>query len=158
MHCARSGLGGAIASTTTRMGIEGRTRAASQLPCRGKGFARPSAGGSAAPASGTPTYFGIWGSGANDVWLVGRSAARRWNGSTWSNVLTGSLSALYGVWGAAANDVWAVGEGGTILHWDGARWSSIPSGTTATLRSVWGSGPGDVWAVGDNGTAVHYTL
>jgi hypothetical protein len=112
----------------------------------------------AEPAAGSSAYFGIWGSGANDVWLVGRSAARHFNGSGWSNVLTGSLSTLYGVWGAAPNDVWAVGEGGTILHWDGARWSSIPSNTTATLRSVWGASSGDVWAVGDNGTAVHYTL
>jgi hypothetical protein len=41
----------------------------------------------------------VWGSSANDVWLVGTSAAQRWNGTAFSSVLTGTTQTLRAVWG-----------------------------------------------------------
>ena len=59
----------------------------------------------------------VWGIGPNDVLAVGLSGTvLRWNGSSWSEVTSGTYNALQSVWGSAANDVRAAGEGGTILR------------------------------------------
>lgn len=110
------------------------------------------------PQPGNDYYYGIWGSSARDVWMVGSGVARHWNGTEWSDVRVGTQNILRAIWGVAANDIWAVGDNGTIVHYDGARWTAIPSGTTQTLRAVWGSSASDVWAVGQSGACVHYTL
>jgi hypothetical protein len=105
---------------------------------------------------GTAYYFGVSGTGPNDVWIVGNSAARHWNGTEWQRVLTGTTEPLNAVWAVASNDVWAVGNGGTIVHWDGTAFSTVRSNTTSTLRALWGSGANNLWAVGDNGVALRY--
>jgi hypothetical protein len=59
----------------------------------------------------------IWGSAANEVWLVGGSGLiRRWDGAAWTTLASGSTVNLFGVWGSSATDLWAVGAGGTILR------------------------------------------
>jgi hypothetical protein len=109
-------------------------------------------------SSGTTYYlFGVWGSGASDVWAVGGGlpgtiTILHWDGSAWTSVSIGMPNTLYGVWGSGASDVWGAGYGGTILHWDGSAWTSVSSGTTNDLRAIWGSGASDVWAVGGGGT------
>jgi len=104
-------------------------------------------------SSGTPNQlYGVWGSGASDVWAVGYGGIiLHWDGSAWSMVSSGTTYPLFSVWGSGASDVWAVGAFGTIVHWDGCAWTSIPGGTTNFLNGVWGSGESDVWAVGDEG-------
>src|SRR5215510_5695776 len=87
--------------------------------------------------------FGVWGSGANDVWAVGGPGTiLHWDGFDWMSVSSGTTSFLSGVWGSGASDVWAVGgyPTSTILHWDGSAWTSVPSGTEQYLNGVWGSG------------------
>jgi hypothetical protein len=70
----------------------------------------------------TNNLWGIWGSGASDVWAVGNSDVAfvgtilHWDGSAWTSVSSGTTSHLYGVWGSGPSDVWAVGDGGTILE------------------------------------------
>ena len=106
---------------------------------------------------GSNSYVAVWGSGANDIWLVGRSVAQHWDGRAWTAVRTNTLAPLWGVWGSGPNDVWAVGEMGTIVHWNGVVWAPVASGgVTNTLRAVWGTGPNNVWAVGERGVAVRY--
>jgi hypothetical protein len=109
------------------------------------------------PSGTTNNLIGVWGSGPNDVWAVGRGGTiLHWNDSAWTAVPSSTTANLFGVWGSGPNDVWATG-GGTILHWNGSAWSSVSSGTSADLLGVWGSGPNDVWAVGDlGGTIVHW--
>ncbi len=118
------------------------------------------------------TVRGIWGSGPEDIWIVGTKSA---SGSpfaahsdgvtpdgggapTWTELDTQSLSGMYAVWGSGPNDVWAVGDYGTIRHGSaGAELLTIvESPTTENLRGIWGSGPKDVWAVGEHGTLLHY--
>jgi hypothetical protein len=62
----------------------------------------------------------------------------RWDGSTWSTVLSPSqgtlANGLDAVAARAADDVWAVGYSSSaagrsdalVLHWDGSAWKSIP--------------------------------
>ncbi len=116
----------------------------------------------------------IWGSGPEDIWVVGPgskglasggSSAAHSNGAVgadgvpvWTAFDTQSTDVFYAIWGSGPGDVWAVGDHGTIRHFTAGatRWSIIDSPTTAKLRGVWGSGPSDVWVVGDDGTLIHY--
>ncbi|MGC4119495.1 MAG: hypothetical protein QM765_33985 [Myxococcales bacterium] len=104
----------------------------------------------------TPTQedlMGVWQSGPNDAWAVGRRGAIvHWDGSAWSSVTTplgtGPSVTLSAVWGSAANDVWAMGAGpGKTLHWDGTSWTVV-AGPDDFVASFWGSGANDLWAVG----------
>jgi hypothetical protein len=95
---------------------------------------------------------GVWGSSANDVYIVGGSGAgvilHSTGNKSWSTQLS-SGGGLEGVWGSSASDIYAVGEGGTILHSTGnGSWSLQSSGTTATLRGVWGPSANEVYVVG----------
>jgi hypothetical protein len=57
---------------------------------------------------------GIWGTGPNDVWLVGQSTISwagtlsHWDGASWTQTESGPLPPIWGVWGNGTNDVWAV--------------------------------------------------
>lgn len=108
---------------------------------------------------------GLWGSGPDDVWMVGANFAEHTDGTTaddgtlnWTAFDVPSASPLYAVWGSGPGDVWAVGGYGTIVHFTAAlgQWRAVDSSTTADLRGLWGAGPNDIWAVGDRGTLLHW--
>lgn len=119
------------------------------------------------PASGQSSGMtAVWGSGPDDVWAVGggddtgsklmAASVFHWDGTAWTQNLSGLPSELSGIWGSASNDVWVAGNNGLIAHWDGSSWTQYASGTTEYLTGVWGSGPSDVWAVGYGGTVLHW--
>ena len=127
------------------------------------------------------SFEGVWGSAADDVWVVATgvamngpsspaSAILHWDGSDWLTVdwfrasqadaSTSAQASLYAIWGTAADDIWTVGSGGTMVHWNGSNWSESDSITSTDLRAVWGSAADNVWAVGgasgSDGTILHY--
>jgi hypothetical protein len=66
-------------------------------------------------------FRGVWGSDANDVWLVGgEGKIVRYDGSKFRLVDSGTDSVLSSVHGSAADDVWIAGADGTTLHWEGS--------------------------------------
>ncbi len=74
------------------------------------------------------TYFKVWGTGADDVWIVGE-AGTIWHrtGGAWTlasdpPVAHGTLLTVHG---CGAKDVYAVG-GRDVLHYDGAAWKPEP--------------------------------
>jgi hypothetical protein len=89
----------------------------------------------------------LWGSAANDVWAVGsgddtgtkREAASvfHWNGSDWTQVISGLDFALNGVSGTSSGDVWVVGINGKTAHWDGSAWTPVSSPVTHDLWGVY---------------------
>ena len=109
----------------------------------------------------------MWGSAANDVFVVGAyvdinthallgGLVLHFDGAAWSesaevrNLSTAPLKAL---WGSSGSDVYAVGDAGTILHFDGATWSAVAHGLGSTnLTGISGSAANDVYAVGESGT------
>lgn len=107
-------------------------------------------------------WTGIWGSGPNDIWAVGRydngnGAIAHFDGQSWTaDPPTAKISALLAVWGTGPKDVWAVGTGGNVLRYDGTAWKTVPAMTTSTLRAVWGTSSQDVWVAGDVGTIRHW--
>ncbi len=112
------------------------------------------------PFDGNPVLADIWGSGPNDVWVVGARAfpegqspniLANFNGSTWTehSVLhAGGTS----VWTSGA-DVWAVDLLGNMFHRAGGVWSHYPR--LADRSTIAGSGPSDVW-FGAAGTIAHF--
>lgn len=126
-------------------------------PCEGAGCVvevsrfTPVSSGTRAP------LHAIWGSAANDVWIVGGAGTTlHWNGAQWNAEPSGTHETLHGVWGTGPRDVWAVGTAGAIVHWDGQSWSQLSSTTTADLHDVWGSDANSVWVVGDAGTILQW--
>jgi len=101
--------------------------------------------------------YSIWGSSANDIFVVGYGGTiLHFNGSTWETMDSGTTSAIKSVWGRSGSDVFAVGYSGTILHYNGTTWQTMSSGTTNHLEGVWGSSGNEVIAVGWAGTVLRY--
>ena len=138
------------------------------------------------------TLYDVWGSQsvdvsgkANDVYAVGGTVnvshppadqyyILHYDGTSWSQVDSGSGFHATGIWGSAsldgsgrANDVFVCGQntnqsGGYIRRYDGSAWSTATvSGTQ--LMDLWGSSSvgsdgkaDDVYAVGYNGGPVHF--
>ncbi len=110
------------------------------------------------------TLYGVWGSAADDVYVVGGSftnpnvpsAIGHFDGELWVpfdiRALTGEP--LFKVWGTAASDIWAVGAGGVALHFDGVQWTGVATPTDARLIAISGSSSSDVYAVGGTSTGV----
>jgi hypothetical protein len=104
----------------------------------------------------TPTgdaFGNVFGSGPDNVWIVGARAVAHWSGAAWQ---TSSFdSDVDAVWSDSGTDAWAVGQ--AIWHWDGSAWAKWSAGredqlgltSQYPLLSVWGAAANDVWAVGD---------
>jgi hypothetical protein len=119
-------------------------------------------------ASNGYAYRGVWGSSAQDVYVVGNGHSiagvgnplliRHYDGTAWTD-LSGTvdpshaMGPLNAVWGSDATHVWAVGENGNVIFWNGTLWAPLLSGagSSESLRAVWGSGPRDVWVAGSAG-------
>ena len=99
-----------------------------------------------------PAYDGVWGSGPDDVWIVGHGGQiLHWDGTALREVPSGVNEYLHGVWGTGPDDVIAVGDGGRILHWDGATWERV-GGTSYDLTGI-----RDGWITGDDATVMRWT-
>jgi hypothetical protein len=117
---------------------------------------------------GNDTLTGIWGSGEDDVFIVGGSPGRgvvwhtgigffRYDGIT----VPGGTPMLHGVHGTAHGDVWVVGDDNTALHYDGTTFTAAPVPTPAPLtavqlRGVYCRATSDCWAVGLDGVTAHW--
>lgn len=107
---------------------------------------------------------GVWGSGPDDVYIVGGDAAggEVWHhdGAGWTEqVVPDGAGLLVWVHGFGPDDVWAVGVDGTVLHSDGTTWTALDSGVDVDLWGVFGFTPDDLWIVGDTLTgATPYLL
>ena len=99
---------------------------------------------------GEPVRYGIWGSAANDLFVLKHTGSvpkggeddkeiLRFNGRTWRNMDIGVSTPLFDIWGKNESDIFAVGEDGTIVHYNGLGWSTMSSGTSVDLFGIGGS-------------------
>jgi hypothetical protein len=98
----------------------------------------------------------VSGLSATDVWIVGNTQVRHWNGSTLTlNTPAGCASfSLTDVYAADATHVFATCNGGVAM-WNGATWS-LRATTGVTMTSLYGTSATDVIATGQNGTVLMY--
>lgn len=118
----------------------------------------------ATATGGTPLY-GIGGSSASDMIVVGNQTAGmgmailRPDGSGGFRQDINTLPQVLNDGHAASpTSMWVAGYGGQIAHSIGdGTWTIEPSGTSATLFTIWASGPNDLYVSGDAGTILHST-
>lgn len=104
-----------------------------------------------APAA---NYFGVSGSGPNDIVVVGSGGMiARWNGSALVAEDSGTDRDLYGVHVVSPTRAIAAGAQGTVLEWNGTRWVTASVPTTQHLRAAWAS-ESEALVVGEVGTAL----
>lgn len=105
---------------------------------------------------------GVWGSGPNDVWIVGSpDLTLHWDGAHLLSANASTRQTIFGVWGSGKSDVWAFSTGNAMWHSSGfedggdggAGWSMFDGGGDAggwpgSISAMWGRNADDVWAVG----------
>ncbi len=98
----------------------------------------------------------VWGSGADDVFVVGADAgsgpmAFHLSGGVWTPLSGLDAGDLWWVSGDATG-VWMAGVGGRVFHGeaDGSGLIGAVTDPTVTLYGIWGPGDGTAWAVGGN--------
>ncbi len=87
---------------------------------------------------------GIWGSGPNDIYVVGSSGFLQHStgDGKWDIEDPGTGANLYGVWGSGPTDVYIAPYINTILHSTGdGGWEHEPQAAGTTFQGIWGSGP-----------------
>ena len=121
----------------------------------------PAVGVPAPPTGFNPNmgyWTAVWGSGLNDVWIVGdyyvgnaSGAMIHWDGSRWTPF---TMPEAFGaVWGAGPDDVWALGEQNGLFHWDGQSWTMVSAGVDSGI-AIWGASSSDIWSA--NGGLSHW--
>jgi len=99
----------------------------------------------------------VWGSGPDDVIVVGEGDVIRKDGDNWYQSSVAAPIPLHSVWGNGRDDVFAVGSSvttdtdpslGALVHWDGIRWSTLWSDPDLSGSGVWAGGPDDVFVAG----------
>lgn len=94
----------------------------------------------------------VWGSGPNDVFVVGGRTSQgeiyHFDGATWRAMNVPSVGLLVWVFGFGPDDVYAVGLNGSAVHYDGNTWTKLTTGTKEELWGVWGRASNDLWIVG----------
>jgi len=98
----------------------------------------------------------VWGSGPNDIYVLGTFGFEHFDGSAFTEIEIDGISAGGDgqVWGTAANDVWLANGDDRIYHFDGAAWTA--SDELNDISAIWGSGPNSVWAAGSAGYIAHF--
>jgi len=99
------------------------------------------------PESGT--FFKVWGSAANDVWVVGeKGMVLHFDGVTWTRVATEGEPRLVTVHGQGADDVVAVGGSSAGVIVAGRSFEAVTTGPLSPLNGVFVEPGGAAWAVG----------
>lgn len=95
---------------------------------------------------------GVWGSGPDDVFVVGgtfdQAQIVHYDGTSWSDMDAPDLPLLAWVYGWGPDQVISVGVDGAAAWYDGTSWTTIDTPTDEDLWGVFGFAPDDVWAVG----------
>jgi hypothetical protein len=115
---------------------------------------------------GGPLY-GVWGTSPTNVFAVGDywgfmgatyNNIIRYDGSSWTPMVSNAQNQFRDVWGSGPTDVWAVGANGLIAHYNGTgnSWSITPSSTGYWFEGIWGSEPNDIFIVGEAGVIYHF--
>jgi photosystem II stability/assembly factor-like uncharacterized protein len=113
------------------------------------------------PSATKKDLTGVWGSGKNDVYVVGAAGTilHTADGKTWQPLDAKTSENLQGVWGSGAKRVFIVGSNGTVLRSadQGSTWSSVNTGSNEDLVGIFGLDTSELYIVGHMGTILHST-
>jgi len=95
---------------------------------------------------------GVWGSGPDDVFIVGGTFEQaeivHFDGTTWTDMEAPDVPLLAWAYGWGPDQVLSVGVDGAAAWYDGSSWEAIDTPTDEDLWGVFGFAPDDAWAVG----------
>jgi len=100
-------------------------------------------------------YFKVWGSGPDDVYVVGDAGiVLHWDGAAFEELFVGATDDLVAVWGLGPDFVVAVGGrgNGIVSFWNGETWRSEIVSPLPGLNGVWMRSPDEVHIAGLRGT------
>ena len=101
-------------------------------------------------------YYDVYGTSANDVWVVGNLGMMyHYDGATWRRDDLGTQKAITCLYGASDGSVFAAGYGGSVWRNAGSGWTGMSTGTSKDLYGM-GLYKGDLHAVGQDGAALRY--
>jgi hypothetical protein len=105
-----------------------------------------------APLPETGTWFlDIWGSSANDIYIVGQPALMlHYDGNRWARVRIPRQATLTSIYGESASNIYVCGHDGVVLHYNGSNWSSMSTGTSKDLFGI-GRFQGELYVCGQQG-------
>jgi hypothetical protein len=104
------------------------------------------------PPNHVGVIYDLWGSGPDDVWLVGAGVGNvpkvwRWDGGQWFDIPIASINPLFGVWGDGQGETYVAGR--NLHRWTGLAMEQIVI-ADSNFDDVFGVAPDDVWlAAGD---------
>ena len=88
--------------------------------------------------TGNQTWNDVWLFSATDGFVVGAGGQiRRFDGSAWNNISSGTTQNLNAIYCLSASNCSAVGGSGTILRWNGIIWSLHQDTGNQTWNDVW---------------------
>lgn len=105
------------------------------------------------------SFFKVWGSSANDVYVVGqRGLVLHWNGSELTELFVGSSEDLVTVWGRSASRVAIVGgrSNGELVTFDGASWTRESLSPLPGLNGLWFRDSATIHVGGEDGTVASF--
>jgi hypothetical protein len=114
------------------------------------------------PSSAQKNLYKVWGTAADDVWVVGGAGTiLHWDGTSWEPHDAGLGSTLFfTVTGRARDDVWVVGGFGVaaLVHFDGASWAEVelPPEAPSLLQGVWTAPGRPVYVSGLDGFTARF--
>jgi len=101
------------------------------------------------------SLFKVWGTGADDVFMVGEQGAIvHWNGDTLEDQSVDLRKDLISVWGSGPDRVVAAGgrTTGELAVWDGSEWSLGSLRPLVGVNGVWVPDSETAWVAGRNGS------
>ena len=95
----------------------------------------------------------VWGTSANDVFVVGDSGtALRYDGVRWERFTAPTSRTLRALWGRGPTEVYAAGDSGTVLRFTGAGWQTLTTPARGVLYALFGiPGTAGLALVGEGG-------
>ncbi len=99
----------------------------------------------------------VWGSGPDDVWVVGNRIVMRWDGDEWEALsFEAEAQHFHGVWTYEGGPVYAVADGGAVWVLDrpagASEWTRMATEVRMAQLDIWGFSPEQVFSVGRNST------
>lgn len=99
--------------------------------------------------------YGVWGSSASDIYVVGRHGfVTHYDGSAWTQLDLGTYENLWGVWGTAPDNIFITGSD-WVYRFDGKSWRRQQVEGNG-LGWVWGLSACSVFSTGEPGALQHF--
>ena len=90
----------------------------------------------------------VCGTGPDNVWAAGENGTiLHWDGSTWAQQTTPTVTRLNTVFVLDAEQVWVGGNDGVLLRLvpDTGEWESVALSTDENIAAIWASASDNVW-------------